>query len=64
MKLVDIKTPKKKSLEAIVHTLKAILKAKELRADIVHIHAIGSGIIDSFGTFLGMKIVFTHHGPI
>ena len=63
VKLVDIKTPKKKSLEAIVHTLKAILKAKELRADIVHIHAIGPALLTPLARLLGMKIVFTHHGP-
>ena len=39
--LVDLETPKKKSLEAIVHTFRAVLKAKKLKADIIHIHAVG-----------------------
>ena len=41
VKLIDIETPKKKSFEAIIHTFKAILKAKSLKADIVHIHPQG-----------------------
>lgn len=60
--LIDIETPKKKSFEAIIHTFKAILKAKSLHADIVHIHAIGPALLTPFARLLGMKVVFTHHG--
>lgn len=63
VKLIDIKAPKKKSFEAIVHTFKAILKAKSLKADIVHIHAIGPALLVPMARLLGMKVVFTHHGP-
>lgn len=63
LKLVNIKTPKRKSLEAIVHTTRAIWKAKKLRAEIVHIHAIGPALLAPFARLLGMKVVFTHHGP-
>lgn len=63
VKLIDIETPKKKSLEAIIHTLKAILKAKRLHADIVHIHAIGPALLTPLARMLGMHVVFTHHGP-
>lgn len=63
VKLIDIETPKKKSFEAIIHTFKAILKAKSLKADIVHIHAIGPALLTPFARLLGMKVVFTHHGP-
>lgn len=63
VKLVDIDTPKKKSFEAIVHTFKAILKAKAQGADIVHIHAIGPALLTPMARLLGMKVVFTHHGP-
>lgn len=61
--LIDIETPKKKSFEAIIHTFKAILKAKSLHADIVHIHAIGPALLTPLARLLGMKVVFTHHGP-
>ena len=40
VKLIDVYAPRKKSLEAIVHTFLAIIKAKRLKADVVHIHAI------------------------
>lgn len=63
VKLIDINTPKKKSFEAIIHTYKAILKAKSLKADIVHIHAIGPALLTPLARLLGMKVVFTHHGP-
>lgn len=63
VKLLDIDTPKKKSFEAIIHTFKAILKAKYLKTDILHIHAIGPALLTPLARLLGMKVVFTHHGP-
>lgn len=63
VKLVDIDTPKKKSFEAIIHTFRAVNKAKELQADILHIHAIGPALLVPYAKVLGMKVVFTHHGP-
>jgi len=61
--LIDIKAPKSESLEALVHTFKAIIIAKKLHADIVHIQAIGPALLTPFARLLGMKVVFTHHGP-
>lgn len=63
VKLVDVETPKKKSFEAIIHTFRAINKAKKLGADILHIHAIGPALLVPYAKLLGMKVVFTHHGP-
>ncbi|MFI3303106.1 MAG: glycosyltransferase family 4 protein [Rikenellaceae bacterium] len=63
IELVDIETPKKKSFEAIIHTWRAIFKAKKLKADIVHIHAIGPALLAPVARLLGLKVVFTHHGP-
>lgn len=63
VKLVDIEAPKKKSFEAIIHTYRAINKAKKLGADILHIHAIGPALLVPYAKMLGMKVVFTHHGP-
>ena len=60
--LIGIQAPKIKSLEVIVHTFKAILTAKKLKADVVHIHAIGPGLLAPFARLLGMKVVLTHHG--
>ena len=63
VKLVDVEAPKRKSLEAIIHTFKAVIKAKRLKADVIHIHAIGPALLVPFAKMLGMKVVFTHHGP-
>lgn len=60
--IVDMHTIYSKSLEAIVHTFLAIFKAKRLKADIVHIHAVGPSLLTPLVHLLGMKVVYTHHG--
>ena len=62
VKLVTIPSPRKKSFEAIIHTFRAILKAKTLHADVVHINAVGPALLTPMARALGMKVVFTHHG--
>lgn len=61
--LIDVYAPRRKSLEAIVHTFLAVVKARRLNADIVHIHAIGPSLMTPLARLLGMKVVTTHHGP-
>ncbi|MEG0560498.1 MAG: glycosyltransferase family 4 protein [Muribaculaceae bacterium] len=61
--LIDIFAPHKKSLEAIIHTFLAIVKARTLNPDIVHIHAIGPSILVPLARILGLKVVMTNHGP-
>ena len=63
VKLLDVETPRRKSFEAIIHTFRAIHAAKRLKADILHIHAIGPAMLVPYARLLGMKVVFTHHGP-
>lgn len=63
VKLLDVETPKRKSFEAIIHTFRAINKAKKLGADVLHIHAIGPALLVPYAKLLGLKVVFTHHGP-
>uniref|UniRef100_UPI000377C5ED glycosyltransferase n=1 Tax=Segatella paludivivens TaxID=185294 RepID=UPI000377C5ED len=63
VKLVNIESPKKKSLEAIVHTFRAINYAKSNGAEILHVNAIGPALLIPYAKLLGMKVVFTHHGP-
>lgn len=63
VELVDVYSPKKKSLEAILHTFLAIIEARRWRADILHVHAVGPGIMAPFGRLLGLKVVVTNHGP-
>ena len=63
VKLMDVDCPKMKSLEAIVHTFRAVTRAKRLGAEVVHIHAIGPALMVPYAKLLGMRVVFTHHGP-
>ncbi|WP_278985259.1 glycosyltransferase family 4 protein [Segatella bryantii] len=63
VKLQNVETPKKKSFEAIIHTFRAINQAKRLGTDVLHIHAIGPALLVPYAKLLGMKVVFTHHGP-
>ena len=63
IRLHDIYTPKSKALEAIIHTFLSVIKARRLNADIVHIHAVGPALLVPFARLLGLKVVFTNHGP-
>ncbi|MCP3945128.1 MAG: glycosyltransferase family 4 protein [Desulfobacteraceae bacterium] len=63
IRLTHIYAPRAKSFEAIVHTLLAVIKARSLKADIIHIHAIGPGLMVPFAKLLGLKVVVTNHGP-
>lgn len=62
VKLADIPSPKRRSFETIVHTLRAVWRAKWTGADLVHIHAVGPGLAVPMAKLLGLKVVFTHHG--
>ncbi len=55
--------PRRKSIEAIVHTFLAVLYARRVGADILHIHAIGPALLTPLARLLGLRTVLTHHGP-
>ena len=61
--LVDVYNPKKKSFEAAVHTFLAVIKARKIGCDLLHVHAIGPALLIPFARLLGMKVVMTNHGP-
>ncbi len=63
VKIIDIDAPKSKKFEAIIHTFRAINKAKSLGADLIHIHTIGPNLLAPYARLLGIKVVMTHHGP-
>jgi glycosyltransferase involved in cell wall biosynthesis len=63
VKLIDVYAPCKKSVEAIIHTFLAVIKARGLKPDVLHVHAIGPAIMVPFARLLGMKVVMTNHGP-
>ena len=62
VELIDLYAPKIKAFEAIVHSFLAIVKAKMIGANLVHIHAIGPALLTPLARLLGMKVVFTSHG--
>ena len=41
----------------------AVFKARSLRPDVLHIHAIGPALLTPLARLLGMKVVMTNHGP-
>lgn len=63
VKIKDIDNLSNKHLESFVHTFMAVIYARRVNADIVHIHAIGPALMVPFARLLGMKVVMTHHGP-
>jgi alpha-maltose-1-phosphate synthase len=63
IRLVHNFAPKKRSLEAIVHTFNGLLTARRYRPDILHIHAIGPSLLVPLARLLGFKVVMTNHGP-
>lgn len=63
LKRVRIWAPKTRSLEAAVHTLLSVVYAAVRRPDVLHVHAIGPGLWVPLARLLGLRVVFTHHGP-
>lgn len=63
VKLLDVFSPHRKSLEAIVHSMLAVFRAWRMHPDVVHIHAIGPSLVIPLARLLGMKVVTTNHGP-
>ncbi len=65
VRVVPSWTWKQKHVEAIVHTFLGLLNIRRTspRADLVHIHGIGPGLITPLARGLGFRVVVTHHGP-
>ncbi|MCL2328083.1 MAG: glycosyltransferase family 4 protein [Bacteroidetes bacterium] len=62
VKLANISSPKKKSLEAMIHSLKSVWAAKfRFHADILHIQGIGPALVVPIARLFGMKVVLTIH---
>lgn len=63
VRFVPLWAPKSKGLEAILHTFLGVLYAAVKRPDILHIQAIGPGVMTLLARLLGLRVVVTHHGP-
>lgn len=64
VEFVRVWAPRRKQLEALVHTLLAVLYAGFVsRPDVLHIQAIGPALWTPLARLLGLRVVVTHHGP-
>jgi len=63
IKITGLWAPRVKGLEAFVHTYLGVCYAAIKRPDILHIHAVGPAIAAPLAKWLGLRVVFTHHGP-
>jgi len=55
--------PKSRKFEAIAHSTLAALSTVFDGSKIVHVHAVGPGLVVPLLRLLGKRVVFTHHGP-
>ena len=55
--------PRSRALETLGHSILGVIVAALRGADILHIHGVGPAILVPFARVLGLKVVFTHHGP-
>lgn len=60
--MISLWAPRSTYLEAIVHTMIGVLVASRRSPDILHIHAIGPGLMAPLARLLGLRTVVTHHG--
>ena len=61
--LTYIWSPMRPGLETAVHTLFCVLYAAIRRPDILHLHAIGPGLLAPLARLFGLRVVLTHHAP-
>ncbi len=65
VKILPLWSPRKKSMEAIVHTFLGVvlifLRRKQF--DVLHIHSIGPSLLVPLARMTGLGVVVTNHGP-
>lgn len=59
--LTYVWSPARPGLETAIHTLLCVLYAAIRRPDILHLHAIGPGLLAPLARLLGLRVVLTHH---
>ncbi len=60
--VVPLPSVRSQSIEAIVSTLVGICYARWRGARLIHIHAIGPGLLSPLARLVGLRVVVTHHG--
>lgn len=61
IKLTYLWSPRTRIVETAVHTLLGILYAAIKRPDVLHLHAIGPGLLAPLARLFGLRVVITHH---
>ncbi len=62
VRVTPLWAPRHVALEALVHTFIGVFYAAFRRPDLLHIHAIGPGVMVPLARLFGLKVVVTHHG--
>lgn len=62
VEVAGVPCPRSKHFEALVSTFLAVIEARRRGADLLHIHAIGPGLMAPFARAMGLRVVVTHHG--
>lgn len=62
VEIIGIPCPRSQHFEAVVSTFLSVLSARKRGAGLIHIHAIGPGLLAPVARLLGLKVVVTHHG--
>lgn len=62
VEVTSVYAPRGKHSEAIVATFLSILKAARGGCDVLHVHAIGPGLLTPLARLLGLRVLITHHG--
>lgn len=60
--VVPVASGKRQSTEALLGTFFGVLAAAFSRARLIHIHAIGPGLMAPLARLFGFRVVVTHHG--
>ncbi len=62
VRLQKVWTPRHRGLEALWHSVASLLVARVQGVRLVHVHALGPGLVVPLARLLRMRVVFTHHG--
>lgn len=62
IRTVRLWAPRNVALETLLHSFIGVLYAAFTRPDILHIHAVGPGLVAPLARIFGLNVVFTHHG--
>jgi glycosyltransferase involved in cell wall biosynthesis len=63
VELTDLFTVRSIPIETLLHTFLAVIWARRKGTDILHVHAVGPALMVPLARMLGLRVVFTHHGP-